>query len=91
MYAPSSSRVNISFREVTASCLKLMVYINYGPAILIIPKEILEAIGKPKFFELCVVGDILYGSHPEDDRSPLDTQENVLPFLTCEVVFVEGD
>lgn len=31
---------------------------------------------------VCVVGDILYGSHPEDDRSPLDTQENVLPFLT---------
>lgn len=30
----------------------------------------------------CVVGDIVYGSHPEDDRSPLDTQENVLPFLT---------
>lgn len=32
---------------------------------------------------VCVVGDILYGSHPEDDRSPLDTQENVLPFLTA--------
>ena len=31
---------------------------------------------------VCVVGDIVYGSHPEDDRSPLDTQENVLPFLT---------
>ena len=31
---------------------------------------------------VCVVGDILYGSHPEEDRSPLDTQENVLPFLT---------
>lgn len=32
---------------------------------------------------VCVVGDIVYGSHPEDDRSPLDTQENVLPFLTA--------
>lgn len=31
---------------------------------------------------VCVVGDILYGSYPEDDRSPLDTQENVLPFLS---------
>lgn len=30
----------------------------------------------------CVVGDILYGSHPEGDRSPLETQENVLPFLS---------
>ena len=31
---------------------------------------------------VCVVGDILYGSHPEDDGSPLDTQEHVLPFLS---------
>ena len=30
---------------------------------------------------ICIAGDILYGSHPQDDRSPLDTQENVLPFL----------
>ena len=30
---------------------------------------------------ICIAGDILYGSHPADDRSPLDTQENVLPFL----------
>ena len=30
---------------------------------------------------ICIVGDILYGTHPEDDRSPLDTQRNVLPFL----------
>ena len=31
---------------------------------------------------ICIAGDILYGSHPQDDRSPLDTQENVLPFLS---------
>lgn len=29
----------------------------------------------------CVVGDILYGSHPEGDVSPLVSQTNVLPFL----------
>ena len=34
---------------------------------------------KPKI--ICIAGDILYGSHPADDQSPLDTQENVLPFL----------
>lgn len=34
-----------------------MVYINKGPAILIIPKEILEGIGKPKFFEICMGED----------------------------------
>ncbi len=31
---------------------------------------------------ICVVGDILYGSHPEGDESPLVSQTNVLPFLT---------
>ena len=30
---------------------------------------------------IAIAGDILYGSHPEDDKSPLDTQTNVLPFL----------
>ena len=30
---------------------------------------------------ICIAGDILYGSHPEDDVSPLTTQELVLPFL----------
>lgn len=31
---------------------------------------------------VCICGDILYGSHPEGDRSPLETQHNVLPFLS---------
>lgn len=31
---------------------------------------------------IAIAGDILYGSHPEDDVSPLTTQENVLPFLS---------
>ena len=30
---------------------------------------------------IAIAGDILYGSQPVNDRSPLDTQENVLPFL----------
>ena len=30
---------------------------------------------------IAVVGDVVYGSHPRDDWSPLDTQENVRPFL----------
>lgn len=32
---------------------------------------------------IAIAGDILYGSHPVDDKSPLDTQENVLPFLSA--------
>ena len=30
-----------------------LVYINHGPALLIIPKEILEDVGKPRFFDIC--------------------------------------
>ena len=30
---------------------------------------------------VCLAGDFIYGSWPEGDRSPLDTQENVLPFF----------
>jgi len=32
---------------------------------------------------IAIAGDILYGSHPVDDKSPLDTQELVLPFLSA--------
>lgn len=31
---------------------------------------------------IALTGDFIYGSWPEDDRSPLDTQEYVLPFLS---------
>lgn len=31
----------------------MKVYINYGPAILIISKEILETVGMPKYFDIC--------------------------------------
>lgn len=30
---------------------------------------------------ICITGDVLRGSRPDDDRSPLETQSNVLPFL----------
>lgn len=30
---------------------------------------------------ICLAGDFIYGSHPVDDRSPLEAQENVLPFF----------
>ena len=32
---------------------------------------------------ICVCGDIVYGSQPEEDISPLSTQTNVLPFLSA--------
>lgn len=30
---------------------------------------------------ICITGDILYGSRPEGNQSPLELQKNVLPFL----------
>lgn len=30
---------------------------------------------------ICITGDILYGSRPEGNQSPLEVQKNVLPFL----------
>ena len=31
---------------------------------------------------IAIAGDVIYGAHPEDDKSPLDTQENVLVLLS---------
>ena len=31
---------------------------------------------------IAIAGDLIYGAHPEDDKSPLDTQENVLKLLS---------
>lgn len=46
------------------------------------PAPVLSSLRSHAPSLICIVGDICYGSHPEDDRSPLDTQEHVLPFLT---------
>ena len=44
-------------------------------------QQVIESIRRIKPDLICIVGDIIYGTHPENDRSPLDTQGNVLPFL----------
>lgn len=43
--------------------------------------DVIRSLGIHKPEIICIAGDIVYGSHPVDDKSPLDTQENVLPFL----------
>ena len=45
------------------------------------PAPVLASVRSHAPSLVCICGDILYGSHPEDDRSPLETQPNVLPFL----------
>ena len=32
---------------------------------------------------ICITGDILYGAAPVEDQTPLETQKNVLPFLSA--------
>ena len=44
-------------------------------------KPIIDSLQHNKPDLICIVGDILYGTHPEHDLTPLYTQENVLPFL----------
>ena len=44
-------------------------------------QTVIESIRRRMPDLICIVGDIIYGTHPEDDRSPMDMQENVLPFL----------
>ncbi len=45
------------------------------------PAPVLASVRSHAPSLVCICGDILYGSHPEDDRSPLETQTNVLHFL----------
>lgn len=44
-------------------------------------KKVILSLRKHQPKLICIAGDIMYGNHPEDDTSPLDTQDNVLPFL----------
>ena len=45
------------------------------------PAPVIASLRRHAPSMICIAGDVLYGSHPEGDCSPLDTQENVLPFL----------
>ena len=44
-------------------------------------QKIIRSVEKQSVDLICIAGDFVYGSWPKDDRSPLTTQENVLPFL----------
>ena len=47
------------------------------------PAPILSSLRSRKPSLICITGDVLYGSRPEGDVSPLETQTNVLPFLAA--------
>lgn len=44
-------------------------------------RSVIDRLERNKPDLICIVGDIIYGSQPKDDQSPLKTQENVLPFF----------
>lgn len=46
------------------------------------PAPILSSLSLRRPELICVCGDIVYGSRPEGDASPLHVQKNVLPFLS---------
>ena len=48
------------------------------------PEPILTSLDRHKdnLDLIAIAGDLIYGAHPEDDKSPLDTQENVLKLLS---------
>ncbi|MBR1477367.1 MAG: metallophosphoesterase [Lachnospiraceae bacterium] len=46
------------------------------------PEPVISSIQRHDLDLIAIAGDVIYGTQPEDDISPLDTQENVLPFLS---------
>ena len=45
------------------------------------PAPVLSSLAAHRPDLICIAGDIIYGTWPENNRSPLDTQPHVLPFL----------
>ena len=45
------------------------------------PAPVIASLQRHRPGLICITGDVLYGGRPEDDRSPLEMQANVLPFL----------
>lgn len=47
------------------------------------PAPVISSLRSHRPNLICITGDVLYGSRPEGDKSPLETQKNVLPFLSA--------
>ena len=46
------------------------------------PAPVLSSLHRHRPDLICIAGDFVYGTWPENNRSPLDTQPHVLPFLS---------
>ena len=47
------------------------------------PAPVITSLNSHRPSLICITGDVLYGGRPEGDVSPLETQKNVLPFLSA--------
>ena len=45
------------------------------------PKPVISSLRRHDIDLIAIAGDVIYGSQPKDDKSPLDTQENVAALL----------
>lgn len=44
-------------------------------------QDVISSLNRNKPEIICIAGDIMIGNQPEEDSSPLDSEQNVLPFL----------
>lgn len=68
--------VETTYRIPGAPRLALLADLHNHPF-----SSIISSLAAHRPSMICLAGDFIYGSHPVDDRSPLETQENVLPFF----------
>ena len=68
--------VETTYRIPSAPRLALLADLHGRPY-----DHIISSLAAHRLSLICLAGDFIYGSHPVDDRSPLETQENVLPFF----------
>lgn len=59
-----------------APCLALVSDLHAKPY-----HDVISSLKQHNPSLICIAGDIIYGTWPERDRSPLVSQPNVLPFL----------
>lgn len=68
--------VETTYRLPGAPSIALLADLHNRPYSLVV-----SSLQRHKPSVICVAGDVVYGTRPKDDVSPLESQENVLPFL----------
>lgn len=69
--------IETTYKILGAPYLALLADFHNGT-----PEPILASLQLHSLTLICICGDIIVGHRPERDRSPIETQKNVLPFLS---------